>query len=38
MEAKDPKTRYLVTNHPVLHRLVKILPDKLLDKAVVRES
>lgn len=34
---KNPKTRYLVTNHPVQHRLVKILPDKLLDKLVVKE-
>jgi len=34
---KDPKTRYLVTNHPVLHRLVKILPDKILDKLVVKD-
>ena len=32
-----PKTRYLVSNHPVLHRLVKFLPDTLLDKLVTKE-
>jgi len=35
--APNPKPRYLVTNHPVQHRLVKILPDTLLDRLVIKE-
>jgi NAD(P)-dependent dehydrogenase (short-subunit alcohol dehydrogenase family) len=34
---KNPKPRYLVTNHPVQHRLVKILPDSILDRLVAKE-
>jgi short-subunit dehydrogenase len=33
---KNPKLRYLVTNHPILHRLVKILPDRILDQLVTK--
>lgn len=33
----NPKPRYLVTNHPVQHRLAKILPDVLLDRLVIKE-
>ncbi|HEY9160409.1 MAG TPA: SDR family oxidoreductase [Desulfomonilia bacterium] len=33
----NPKTRYLVSNNPVLHRLVRFLPDALLDKLVTKE-
>lgn len=33
----NPKPRYLVTNHPVQHRLAKLLPDALLDRLVVKE-
>ena len=32
-----PKPRYLVTNHPVQHRLVRFLPDALLDRLVIKE-
>ena len=32
-----PKPRYLVTNHPVQHRLVRFLPDALLDRLVMKE-
>jgi short-subunit dehydrogenase len=32
----NPKPRYLVTNHPLLHRLVKILPDRLLDRLATK--
>ena len=32
-----PKPRYLVTNHPVQHRLVRFLPDALLDRLVAKE-
>lgn len=35
-EAK-PKPRYLVTNHPIQHRLVRFLPDTLLDRLVTKE-
>lgn len=35
--ASNPKPRYLVTNHPVQHRLVKFLPDSLLDRLVAKE-
>ena len=35
--APNPKPRYLVTNHPVQHRMVKILPDTLLDRLVIKE-
>lgn len=34
---KNPKPRYLVTNHPVQHRLAKILPDSVLDRLVAKE-
>lgn len=34
---KNPKPRYLVSNHPVQHRLVKIVPDTLLDRLVTKE-
>ena len=34
---KNPKSRYLVSNHPVQHRLLKILPDKLLDRLIAKE-
>lgn len=33
----NPKPRYLVTNHPVLHRLAKFLPDTLMDRLVTKE-
>ena len=33
----NPKPRYLVTNHPVQHRLVRFLPDTLLDRLVTKE-
>jgi NAD(P)-dependent dehydrogenase (short-subunit alcohol dehydrogenase family) len=33
----NPKPRYLVTNHPVEHRLVRFLPDTLLDRLVIKE-
>jgi hypothetical protein len=32
-----PKPRYLVSNHPVLHRLVRFLPDRVLDRLVAKE-
>jgi len=32
-----PKTRYLVTNHPVQHRLVRFLPDVFLDRLVLKQ-
>jgi len=35
--APNPKSRYLVTNHPVKHRLAKYLPDKILDRLVAKE-
>jgi NAD(P)-dependent dehydrogenase (short-subunit alcohol dehydrogenase family) len=34
---KNPKPRYLVTNHPLLHRLAKFFPDKLLDRMLTKE-
>lgn len=37
LTASNPKPRYLVTNHPVQHRLVRFLPDALLDRLVVKE-
>ena len=37
LTAQHPKPRYLVTNHPVLHRLVKFLPDALLDRLMTKE-
>ncbi|MGA2782821.1 MAG: SDR family oxidoreductase [Smithella sp.] len=33
----NPKPRYLVTNHPIQHRLVRILPDTLLDRLMAKE-
>jgi len=33
----NPKPRYLVTNHPVRHRLVRFLPDALLDRLITKE-
>jgi NAD(P)-dependent dehydrogenase (short-subunit alcohol dehydrogenase family) len=36
LTAPNPKPRYLVTNHPVLHRLAKILPDALLDRLIAK--
>lgn len=33
----NPKPRYLVTNHPIQHRLVRFLPDTLLDRLVTKE-
>lgn len=35
--APNPKPRYLVTNHPVKHRLVRFLPDRVLDRLVAKE-
>lgn len=35
--APNPKPRYLVTNHPIQHRLVRFLPDTLLDRLVTKE-
>lgn len=32
LSARNPKPRYLVTNHPLKHRLVKFLPDCLTDR------
>jgi NAD(P)-dependent dehydrogenase (short-subunit alcohol dehydrogenase family) len=32
-----PKTRYLVSNQPVLHGLLRFFPDTLLDRLVVKE-
>lgn len=32
----NPKPRYLVSNHPLLHRLVKFFPDKLLDRMLTK--
>jgi NAD(P)-dependent dehydrogenase (short-subunit alcohol dehydrogenase family) len=32
-----PKTRYLVSNQPILHGLLRLFPDTLLDRLVVRE-
>jgi hypothetical protein len=32
-DCTESQARYLVTNHPVQHRMVKILPDTLLDTA-----
>ncbi|MBN1547577.1 MAG: SDR family oxidoreductase [Syntrophaceae bacterium] len=37
LKVSDPKSRYLVTNHPVQHRLARFLPDALLDRLVVKE-
>jgi hypothetical protein len=37
LTAPNPKPRYLVTNHPVQHRLVKFLPDTVLDRVVEKE-
>jgi len=36
LTAPNPKPRYLVTNHPLLHRLAKILPDALLDRLIAK--
>jgi NAD(P)-dependent dehydrogenase (short-subunit alcohol dehydrogenase family) len=33
----NPKPRYLVTNHPVQHRLARFLPDALLDRLMAKE-
>jgi short-subunit dehydrogenase len=33
---KNPKPRYLVSNHPVQHRMVKIMPDRILDRLVTK--
>jgi hypothetical protein len=33
----NPKPRYLVTDHPVQHRLARFLPDTLLDRLVTRK-
>ena len=33
----NPKPRYLVTNHPIQHRLVRFLPDTLLDRLMAKE-
>jgi hypothetical protein len=33
----NPRPRYLITNHPIQHRLVRILPDTLLDRLMVKE-
>ena len=33
----NPKPRYLVTNHPVQHRLARFLPDALLDRLLAKE-
>jgi len=35
--APNPKPRYLVTNHPVLHRLVRFLPDRVLDRLLAKK-
>ncbi len=32
-----PKTRYLVSNQPILHGLLRFFPDTLLDRLVVKE-
>ncbi|MBI5843633.1 MAG: SDR family oxidoreductase [Deltaproteobacteria bacterium] len=37
LKSPNPKPRYLVTNHPVKHRLVKFLPDVLTDWLVTKE-
>lgn len=36
LTSPNPKPRYLVTNHPVQHRLARFLPDALLDRLVVK--
>jgi len=33
----NPKSRYLVTNHPFQHRLARFLPDAFLDRLVIKE-
>jgi hypothetical protein len=33
---KNPRSRYLVTNHPVQHRLARFLPDALLDRLIAK--
>jgi len=35
--APNPKPRYLVTNHPVLHRMVRFLSDRVLDRLLAKE-
>ncbi len=37
LTVSNPKTRYLVTNHPVQHRLARFLPDALLDRLMAKE-
>jgi NAD(P)-dependent dehydrogenase (short-subunit alcohol dehydrogenase family) len=37
LTSKNPKPRYLVTNHAVHHRLVRFLPDTLLDRLIAKE-
>jgi len=37
LTVQHPKPRYLVTNHPVLHRVVKFLPDTLVDRLMTKE-
>jgi short-subunit dehydrogenase len=37
LTAPNPKSRYLVTNHRVLHRLVKFLPDSFVDRLLTKD-
>ncbi len=37
LTAPNPKPRYLVSNSPGMHRLVRFIPDVLLDRLVSRE-
>jgi len=37
LTSKNPMPRYLVTNHPIQHRLVRFLPDTLLDRLIAKE-
>jgi NAD(P)-dependent dehydrogenase (short-subunit alcohol dehydrogenase family) len=37
LTARNPKPRYLVSNSPGLHRLVRFMPDTLLDRMATKE-
>jgi hypothetical protein len=37
LTVKKPKTRYLVSNHRILHSLVKFLPDAVVDRLAAEE-
>jgi NAD(P)-dependent dehydrogenase (short-subunit alcohol dehydrogenase family) len=36
LDARRPRTRYLITPHPVTERLMRLLPPRLLDRLIAR--